>query len=110
MLTGDARRLDAVESEMAHALAHQVVARHVPTLAPVDQCVRLHRAARELVLVLLVVLERQQIAPSDRARYDGRDLGVVAARGGDLETFLDRVLAEARGDLLAHGGERTGGG
>ena len=52
--------LDPVEAEVARVVALEVVAEQVPALAPVHQRVRLDRALGELVLVLLVVVERQQ--------------------------------------------------
>ena len=66
-------------------------------------------ASGELVLVLLVVLEREQPPGGDRAGDDGRDLGIVAARGGDLKSLVGRVLAERGDDLLADRGERAFG-
>ena len=47
---------------MARVLAVEVVAEHVPALLAVDQRVGLDRALGELVLVLLVVLDRRAAA------------------------------------------------
>ena len=98
--------LEAVQPEVPDVVARGVEGGDVPALAAVDQRVRLDLPRRELVLVLLVVLERQQPALGDRARDDRGDLGVVATGGGDLEAFVDRVLAERGDDLLAHRGQR----
>ena len=81
---------------------------HVPALLAVGQLVGLDRALGELVLVLLVVLDRSRPPVGDRARHHARDLGVVALRGRDLEALGGRVLAERVHDLLvARGGQRA---
>ena len=78
---------------------------HVPALLAVGQLVGLDRALGELVLVLLVVLDRQEPPADDRGGHHARDLGVVALRGRDLKALLGRVLAERVDDLLARAGE-----
>ena len=92
---------------MADVTPGGIERRHIPALAAVDQRVRLDLPSGELVLVLLVVLERQEATPRDGARHDRRDLGVVATGAGDLEAFVHRVLPEGGDNLLTHGGERT---
>ncbi len=62
LLVGDVHALDAVEAEVAHAVALGVEAGDVPALASVGQRVRLDPARRELVLVLLVVVELDHAA------------------------------------------------
>ena len=86
---------------MADAILVEVEALDVPALATVLEPVGLDRALRELVLVLLVVLDLEHAAVGDRLVDDARDLGVAAARRGDLEALLGGVVAERGDDLLA---------
>ena len=51
---------------MAHVVALGVEGGHVPALAPVGQRVGLDSAVRELVLVLLVVLQLDHAVLDDR--------------------------------------------
>ena len=88
---------------MADALFGQVVALDVPALFAVLEPVGLDRALRELVLVLLVVLEVEHAAAGDRLVDHPRDLGVAAAGAGDLETLLGGIVAERLDDFLPRG-------
>src|SRR5579875_3716443 len=106
-LVGHLGGLEAVEPKMPDRAARAVEARQVPAIAPVDQRVRLNCPRRELVLVLLVVLESEQPPLRDRARDDGRDLGILPARGGELQPLAGGVLAERGDDLVAHRRERA---
>src|SRR5205085_8177243 len=100
-VVGDGCRLDPVEAEVPDVVSRGVEAGHVPALAPVDEGVRFHGPGRELVLVLLVVLEREHPAPGDGPGDDGGDLRVVAAGARDLEPLFGGVLAERGDDLGA---------
>ena len=76
---GDVRRLEAVEAEVADVVAGRVEAREIPAVAAVDERIRLDEAGRELILVLLVVLEGEQPSRGDRTGDDRSDLRIVAA-------------------------------
>src|SRR6185503_13835813 len=89
------------EPEVARVALGWVVAEHVPALSPVDQRVRLDRALGELVLVLLVVLDRQQARVDDRAVDRARHLLVVTDRRSDLEAVMRWVLTQRADDLVA---------
>ena len=86
---------------MADVLAPAVVGGDVPALRSVGEAVGLDLALGELVLVLLVVVDREHAAALDRLVHLARDVGVVAARGRDLQPLLRGIVAERRDDLLA---------
>src|SRR5450755_871861 len=106
-LGGHAGRLDPVKPEVANAVAGRVEAGHVPALAAIDQRVGLNQPRGELVLVLLVVLEREQLTSGDRAGHYRGDLGVVAAGRGHLKALVGWVLAERDDHLLPYRGQRA---
>src|SRR3954470_21145384 len=76
---GEVRLLDPVELEVPDAVLVEVIALDVPALTTVLQPIGLDRALRELVLVLLVVLELEHPRRGDRLVDDPCHLAVAAA-------------------------------
>src|SRR5581483_3582200 len=76
---GRPRRLDPVEPEVAGVVAREVVAAEVPTLRARDELVGLDLPLRELVFVLLVVVELEHAPGGDGGVDRADDLRVVAA-------------------------------
>ena len=92
---------------MAHTVALGVKRGHVPALATVGQRIWLDRSQRQLILVLLVVLELDHPAFDDRVGHQARHVGVIAAGARHLQPLLHRVLAKRRHDLLPRRGQRS---